>query len=187
MSGPKPACAFSFSYMLVTFDRKIVETLLAHSKSVKAWQALYENPTTAAPGLWLVGSNGVCLMDNANRHLLSDGSVATGQEPMGAVRCLVCYADQVNPDRMAFDEWWYNKRQSFGGDDGSEFISAERIENWLHHTAGNRLSMELTPTHIELLGSITPDPVQLAKDIVFAHAPVTVAKPKKTKKQKVRA
>lgn len=63
------------------------------------------------PGVWLVGDEGV--------YLCSNGKLADG------VRPLVLYAEQCHP--VGNPDWWDYKRRHFGGDDGIEFVEAERL------------------------------------------------------------
>ena len=67
--------------------------------------------TDTGPGLWLVGDQGVYLMPNT-----------TGKE-----RTIV-YACECDPTKLDFETWWANKRRSFGGDDGVEFIGLKEID-----------------------------------------------------------
>ena len=64
-------------------------------------------------GFWLVGDNGVYLMHN--------GVKPDGEKP------LVVYANECNPDTQPFDEWWANKNDTFGGDDGVDYFEAAQI------------------------------------------------------------
>ena len=45
--------------MKLHFDRTAVNKLLEHTRAAKTHSALYEDPKTAKPGLWLVGDDGV--------------------------------------------------------------------------------------------------------------------------------
>jgi hypothetical protein len=87
------------------------------------------------PGLWLVGDQGVYIMSN-------------GRLPEGA-RALLIYSEQCHP---AGDiDWWDYKRRHFGGDDGIEFIDAERlIPLFDRHRGATHLTIELTETEIAL-------------------------------------
>ncbi|WP_145721006.1 DUF3085 domain-containing protein [Mesorhizobium tianshanense] len=64
------------------------------------------------PGLWLVGDHGV--------YLCSNGELANGAKP------LVAYAEECDP--RSSDDWFEVKRQTFGGDDGVDFLDAEGLE-----------------------------------------------------------
>ncbi|MBX4962664.1 DUF3085 domain-containing protein [Rhizobium binae] len=64
------------------------------------------------PGLWLVGDHGV--------YLLSNGKLAEGAKP------LVAYAEECDPHKN--DDWFEVKRQTFGGDDGVDFLDARGLE-----------------------------------------------------------
>ena len=63
------------------------------------------------PGLWLVGDQGV--------YILSNGRLADGDRP------LVVNSDECHPAGNL--DWFHYKRRHFGGDDGIEFIDAERL------------------------------------------------------------
>jgi hypothetical protein len=63
------------------------------------------------PGLWLVGDQGV--------YIMSNGKLADGDRP------LVIYSDECHP--VGNPDWFHYKHRHFGGDDGIEFIDAERL------------------------------------------------------------
>ena len=60
----------------------------------------------------------------------------------------ICHANECNPEKMEFDEWWDNKRESWGGDDGSENIPIEEIETWMQEAfeMTSRTNKVWTPT-----------------------------------------
>lgn len=97
----------------LTFDYTALAALW--SSAVEHWalgvRTLYEDET--GQGFWLVGDDGVYLMHNGYR--------ADDELPM------VVYATECNPKTMPFDDWWTAKRETFGGDDGVEFIEAEIV------------------------------------------------------------
>lgn len=74
-------------------------------------------------GLWLVGDQGIYIMPNT-----MDGHYNDAREEN---RPFVVYAEECNPEKLDFEIWRENKRKSFGGDDGVEFIRTEAIENLL--------------------------------------------------------
>lgn len=85
-------------------------------------------------GLQLVGDRGVYLMGN-HKH-------ESAPSEMG----LVAYATGCHPDK---DEFWYeNKRMSFGGDDGANFIPLTDADRWL--SCGNYPYVEITPKSLSL-------------------------------------
>lgn len=132
--------------MKLTFDAKLVQQLLDDSKKAKEWQLMYgeiSDKSEARPGLWLVGDQGVYLMSNSKDGLLKPGS--TPEAPSH----LVAYAHQCDPTGD-FDTWWENKRASFGGDDGGEFVSAEFIEAALAKAKNGKMAMYVTPTKIKI-------------------------------------
>ena len=63
------------------------------------------------PGVWLVGDEGV--------YIMSNGRLAEPQ------RALVIYSEECHP--AGNPDWRDYKRRWFGGDDGIEFIEAERL------------------------------------------------------------
>ena len=63
------------------------------------------------PGLWLVGDQGV--------YIMSNGKLADGDRP------LVIYSDECHP--VGNPDSSHYKHCHFGGDDGIEFIDAERL------------------------------------------------------------
>ena len=87
------------------------------------------------PGLWLVGDQGV--------YLLSNGKLAEGERP------LVVYSDECHP--VGNPDWWHYKRRHFGGDDGIEFLDAERlIPLFDRNTRCTHLRVQLTETDFSL-------------------------------------
>jgi len=69
----------------------------------------------------LVGDQGVYLMPNTN-----DGKHNAKRDKDESK--FVIYANECDPTKMEFDEWWENKRNSFGGDDGVEFMALSELE-----------------------------------------------------------
>ncbi|RWJ39786.1 MAG: DUF3085 domain-containing protein [Mesorhizobium sp.] len=87
------------------------------------------------PGVWLVGDEGV--------YILSNGKLAEGARP------LVVYSEQCHP--VGNPDWWHSKRRHFGGDDGIEFIEAERlIRLFDRNLRATHLNVVLTETEIAL-------------------------------------
>jgi hypothetical protein len=87
------------------------------------------------PGVWLVGDQGV--------YLLSNGKLAEGE------RALVVYSDECHP--VGNPDWWHYKRRHFGGDDGIEFLDAERlIPLFDRNTRCTHLRVQLTETDVSL-------------------------------------
>lgn len=89
------------------------------------------------PGLWLVGDQGVYLMSNGG-----DGA----REIEGGH---VAYAREVNPETLPFEEWWNAKQDSFGGDDGCDFIDAASIR--VAAAPGQPMRIKLSANKMELL------------------------------------
>jgi hypothetical protein len=118
-------------------------------------------------GLILVGDQGVYLMDNTNQGLLADGVSVRDETAPENAHAFVAYADEINPEKLAFDEWWYNKRQAFGGDDGCCFISVKDAEWWINGTPGPSLIMELSPRYEPRLQ--IPKPPVSAEDFALQY------------------
>ena len=96
---------------------------------------LYEQVT--GKGLWLVGDDGVYLMPNTQ---------CEGKPN-------VVYARECDPTKLEFDEWWGVKQDTFGGDDGVEFISIEEIERISAGQPGARptsLCINFTPKRMTI-------------------------------------
>jgi hypothetical protein len=89
------------------------------------------DPAKIPAGLWLVGDQGVYLMSNA----------AERNEQ-------VAYADQSNPEKMDFDEWWNAKQDIFGADDGVEFLSIEGLRRGLN--PGGKITLEISSQEISI-------------------------------------
>ena len=127
--------------MNLTFPKARVRELLEHSKAAATRRPSYSqtaDPTKIPAGLWLVGDQGVYLMSNA--------TMSEGQK-----RAELVYAAEVDPDKLDFDTWWANKRASFGGEDGVEFLEADLIESWLESTQGTTVQIRMTPESMEFL------------------------------------
>ncbi len=87
------------------------------------------------PGLWLVGDEGV--------YLMSNGKLVDGQQ------ALVIYSEQCHPKGDI--DWWDYKRRHFGGDDGIEFIEAERlIPLFDRNMRATHLNIQLSETEVAL-------------------------------------
>ncbi|RUV96617.1 DUF3085 domain-containing protein, partial [Mesorhizobium sp. M5C.F.Ca.IN.020.14.1.1] len=87
------------------------------------------------PGVWLVGDQGV--------YIMSNGKLAEGARP------LVVYSEQCHP--LGNPDWGHYKRRHFGGDDGIEFIEADRlIPLFDRNFRATHLNVVLTETEIAL-------------------------------------
>ncbi|RWM20636.1 MAG: DUF3085 domain-containing protein [Mesorhizobium sp.] len=103
---------------MFTFPLSAVRAVIARGEADAAANGGFRNPhyglapgKDEKPGLWLVGDQGV--------YVLSNGKLSDGGKPM------VCYAGECNPGSNS--DWWEYKRRYFGGDDGIEFLAAEKI------------------------------------------------------------
>lgn len=87
------------------------------------------------PGLWLVGDQGV--------YIMSNGKLADGDRP------LVVYSGECYP--VGNPDWFHYKHRHFGGDDGIEFIDAERlIPLFDRNFRCTHLRVQLTETEVSL-------------------------------------
>jgi hypothetical protein len=114
-------------------------------------------------GLWLVGDQGVYLMSNGKTPPLGPDEEATydpAVDPDGGKSepPKVLYANEVNPKTLDFDTWYDNKRASFGGDDGVEFLSAEMLQDVLYGIGKDAklLEIAMSPEQMEILAPETP-------------------------------
>jgi hypothetical protein len=105
--------------MKLHFSWTQIEKALEEVRTASTARPLYEEET--GKGLWLVGDEGVYLMPNT-----SDG--IHHRDLKENEHRLVVYAEECDPTKLDFDEWWTNKRASFGGDDGVEFFALAEIE-----------------------------------------------------------
>lgn len=96
-----------------------IEQSLEEIKTASAAKPLYGQET--GKGLWLVGDQGVYLMPNT-----TDGKHNRDRKENETL--LVVYARECDPTSLDFDTWWENKRASFGGDDGVDFLDLETVE-----------------------------------------------------------
>jgi hypothetical protein len=100
------------------FDGKAVAELIAHAKAAPEHRPLYGDQATAKPGLWLVGDDGVYLMSNGLPPLPGNGA-----KPNRVVKAREC-----DPEKVDFEDWWSMKADTFGEDDGCEFLPLDHIE-----------------------------------------------------------
>lgn len=127
---------------MFTFPILAVRKVIARGKSDAAAHGGFRNPYYGTrpgegekPGLWLVGDQGVYIMSNGN---LPEGG-----------RPLVVYAQECHP--VGNPDWWHYKRRWFGGDDGIEFIEAERlIPDFDRKFGATHLTIQLSETVITL-------------------------------------
>jgi hypothetical protein len=92
------------------------------------------DPAKVPRGLILVGDQGVYLMSQQSNEEV---------KAMGVSH--VAYANEIDPTKMASDDWYDNKRAAFGGDDGTIHLPAEHVEAGLR-LPGDHFVIELTPT-----------------------------------------
>ena len=122
--------------MKLHFPWADVSKALDEVRSATGIRPLYGTDT--GPGLWLVGDQGVYLMPNTT----------------GTKRTIV-YARECDPTKLDFETWWANKRASFGGDDGVEFVDLKDIDRLVapFRTAKKQprhMRIEITPGRFSL-------------------------------------
>lgn len=124
-----------FTFPIVAV-RKVVERGIADAAAHGGFRNPYYGTRPGEgerPGLWLVGDEGV--------YIMSNGKLAKGE------KALVVYADECHP--VGNPGWWHYKRRWFGGDDGIEFIEAERlIPDFDRNFGATHLNIALTETEI---------------------------------------
>jgi hypothetical protein len=96
--------------MRLHFPWTKVAKALAEARTATNIRTLYGAVT--GPGLWLVGDEGVYLMPNT----------------ISKARNII-YARECDPSKLDFEIWWANKRRSFGGGDGVDFIALEDVDS----------------------------------------------------------
>mgnify|MGYP001200783634 FL=1 len=150
--------------MIVTFDRSLIERLLTHAEDATEHRATltqlfdknlrkpgYEAPewvyqqdldlTKIPAGLWLVGDHGLYMMSNGLPLLACQDSGKPN---------LCAYAREADPEKNAVEAYDVT-RQTFGGDDGCEFLEASLVRQALTRASGDTLRLTITPETIEFL------------------------------------
>lgn len=124
---------------ILRFKTAQVRAEVERCKQGTQWQAPYGGTGEGKPGLWLVGDQGVYLMGNdAERKPKENRPV---------------YAVGIDPD---IDEDWYDEKvDTFGGDDGvDDFDIDEMIEPWLiaaEVTGREFVEAEITEENVQLI------------------------------------
>lgn len=109
------------------FDKAILQELIDHAKASKEWSMGYDEDMEPAPALFLVGDQGIYLMSNGKPGLPRDEEAAK-QQASGEkfVKQRVAYAEGCDPEKD--DDYYENKRQLFGGDDGAVTFLLDAFE-----------------------------------------------------------
>jgi len=127
---------------MFTFPILGVRKVIERGKTDAAANGGFRNPYCGfkpgvgeIPGIWLVGDQGV--------YIMSNGKLADGDRP------LVVYSDECHP--VGNPDWFHYKHRHFGGDDGIEFIDAERfILLFDRNFRCTHLHVQLTETEVSL-------------------------------------
>lgn len=126
---------FTFPILAV---RKVIDRGIANAAANGGFRNPYYGTRPGEgekPGVWVVGDEGV--------YIMSNGKLAEG------TRALVVYSEQCHP--VGNPDWWHYKRRHFGGDDGIEFIEADRLIPLFDRNFGaTHLNVKLTETEIAL-------------------------------------
>ncbi len=125
------------------FDIEKVKKLCDHAARSPDWSMGYESDAPRAPGLTLVGDEGVYLMSNGIPGLTKANDHHE-----------VVYAEGCNPEVDEFDDWWSFKQRTFGGDDGSDVLPwAVQILKLMRSKPDARyLCLDVTPNSVGLVG-----------------------------------
>ena len=127
---------------MFTFPILGVRKVIERGKADAAANGGFRNPhyglkpgEDEIPGLWLDGDQGV--------YIMSNGKLTDGDRP------LVVYSDECHP--VGNQDWFHYKHRHFGGDDGIEFIDAERlIPLFDRNFRCTHLHVQLTETDVSL-------------------------------------
>lgn len=106
---------------ILTFPWSKVAKLIVEIDTATTARPLHGRDT--GKGFWLVGDEGVYLMANT-----TDGKLHRRRSDY---KISPVYADQCDPTRMHFDQWWEAKRTLYGGDDGVDFFPLTGLETIL--------------------------------------------------------
>ena len=85
----------------------------------------------------LVGDEGVYFMPKRFRR-----AGETARSP-------IVFAEECNPNTMEFEDWWQNKRNSWGGDDGSTNVPIRALSHVLDNPKAEALSVTFLENSIE--------------------------------------
>ncbi|MBS1722499.1 MAG: DUF3085 domain-containing protein [Armatimonadetes bacterium] len=143
--------------MKLSFDKALVQQLFGDSQAATEHKVAYEEylPKEEAerqrkPGLWLVGDSGVYLMSNSKDGVPHPTNTHKGENGEDEPDFLVAYAHEVNPEKLEFEEWWANKRESFGGNDGVEFLDAPTVQAMLDNAQDDKVFLEVSTKSISV-------------------------------------
>jgi hypothetical protein len=128
--------------MTLTFKKseitKLASACLKHKPGPvpytgESWEKVLgpEHKARFERGLCLVGDDGVYFMSN---HDGQRASKKTGRRP-------IAYAIECNPDTCP--DWWEVKQDSFGGDDGVEFIPIVDVMKWIEGSRSSTLAINI--------------------------------------------
>lgn len=124
--------------MKLHFEKKAIQAAYDFECAHCPSPAPYADDDIAQSGLLLVGDQGVYIMPNT-----SENTKVPGQPTMQHV----VYAKEADP---ALDDWWESKRESFGPEDGAEFLPIKEVREWLALRADYKyVEADITPTQIE--------------------------------------
>ena len=109
----------------LTFNKKDMKSLITYAKK--------HTEKGEEPAIQLVGDEGIYFM------------ATTGATENGPP---IVFADEANPNKVSFDDWWEVKRSTWGGDDGYTSVPVTSIENILNAKETTALSADINPKDI---------------------------------------
>ncbi|MGJ8653019.1 MAG: DUF3085 domain-containing protein [Opitutaceae bacterium] len=123
--------------MKLYFEKAKVAAVIAAVENGTGHQVPYTGepwgkPEDHSPGIMIVGDDGVYIIGNEDAE---EAPIKSG---------LIAYAKGCNP--RVDEDWWGNKRASFGGDDGAEFLELEEAKRLL--LLGQEPFVEFTPNQV---------------------------------------
>ncbi|BAZ18892.1 hypothetical protein NIES4071_107770 (plasmid) [Calothrix sp. NIES-4071] len=133
--------------MKLHFLKRDVQKLLEHTKNSEEHVAVYGDESTNQPGLLIVGDEGIYLISNGKPGLFRDGAF---EQAIPESPAFVVYATECNPLTLPFEEWRRIKEESFGSDDGIDFLETDFIEAALLRP-GEYIQLEVTEEGIDAL------------------------------------
>lgn len=133
--------------MRLHFLKRDVQKLLEHTKQSSEHVSIYGDESTERPGLLIIGNEGVYLISNGKPGLFQDGALGLATPDNAA---FVVYARECNPNTLHEEEWRRVKDESFGSDDGIDFLGVDFIEAALLRP-GEYIQLDITEEGIDAL------------------------------------
>ena len=122
---------------MLTFQVDRVRQLVQHAQGAPSFRALYGDPDTAKPGLWLVADQGIYLM-SPGLPMLADPDKPDSN--------LVAYAHESDP--TCSEDWYESKRALVGGDDFGDWLP---LDMFAELPTTGLVTLSVTASQIERL------------------------------------